>query len=354
MRSWEKEVRKGCKATREEEAAVLTHTCEQVVESTEATPHKLDKVEPWPREGEVVVQAHTYERVEESTELTQLKLDTEATREVERNKAEKDENFRQAQVAQIKAHSNKGEVMGLFEGDEHTTHRTQGKEDAQVQGHSFDTNEEPEELIGGRRRAREKARKRNIRHTAVEGGMYKDKGTGRHGRIKAEGAGRGDMYKDEGTGHSDMYKDGGAGCQRRNKAKAAGLSRMYEDEGAGHDKTKIKQTDILQAETEGVRNYEKQTDFFQVKTEGAMNDKDEGAGRHKRNKAEGVRRRDMYEDKGAGQDMEEDRSKGGDNHIRQVWAVHGQGSGGQEPPEGEGRGRLLGHQGHVRDHPDHP
>ena len=106
MRSWEEEVRKGCKATREEEAAVLTHTCEQVVESTEATPHKLDQVEPWMREGEVVVQAHTYERVEESTELTQLKLDTEATRE-ERNKAEKDENFRQAQVAQIKAHRTK-------------------------------------------------------------------------------------------------------------------------------------------------------------------------------------------------------------------------------------------------------
>ena len=70
--------------------------------------------------------------MEESTERTQLKLDTEATREVERNKAEKNGNFRQAQVAQIKAHSNNGEVMGLFEGDEHTTHRTQGNEDAQV------------------------------------------------------------------------------------------------------------------------------------------------------------------------------------------------------------------------------
>ena len=58
LRSWEKEVRKGC--NREEEAAVLTHTCEQVVESTKVTPHKLDQVGPGTREGEVAVQAHTY------------------------------------------------------------------------------------------------------------------------------------------------------------------------------------------------------------------------------------------------------------------------------------------------------
>ena len=97
--------------------------------------------------------AYTYERVEESTELTQLKLDTKATREGERNKAKKDKNFRQAQVAQIKAHSkNNGKGTGLFKGDEHTTHRTQGKEDAQVQGHRFDTNEEPAERNGSRRR----------------------------------------------------------------------------------------------------------------------------------------------------------------------------------------------------------
>ena len=83
---WEKELRKGCKATREEETAVPTHTCERVVESTEVTPHKLDQVGPGTREGEVAVQAHTGEWVEESTEPTQLGLDTEATREVEKNK----------------------------------------------------------------------------------------------------------------------------------------------------------------------------------------------------------------------------------------------------------------------------
>ena len=59
-----------------------------MVESTELTLHKLDQVWPGTREGEVAVQAHTYERVVESTELTQLKLDTEATRDVEMNKAE--------------------------------------------------------------------------------------------------------------------------------------------------------------------------------------------------------------------------------------------------------------------------
>ena len=67
--------------------------------------------------------------------------------------AEKDRNFRQAQVAQIKAHNkNNVEGTGLFEGDEHTTHKTQCKEGAQVQGHRLDTNKEPVELSGGRRR----------------------------------------------------------------------------------------------------------------------------------------------------------------------------------------------------------
>ena len=43
--------------------------------------------------------------------------------------AEKDRNVRQAQVAQIKEHNkNNGEVKGLFEGDEHTIHKTQCKE----------------------------------------------------------------------------------------------------------------------------------------------------------------------------------------------------------------------------------
>ena len=37
---------------------------------------------------------------------------------------------------------------------------------------------------------REKARKRNIRHTAVEGGMYEAKGAGRSGKYEGEGAGR--------------------------------------------------------------------------------------------------------------------------------------------------------------------
>ena len=83
---WEKEVRRGCKATREEEAAVPTHTWEREVESTEMTPHKLDQVRPGTREGEVAVQTHTCERVGESTELTQLGQDTEATREEEMNK----------------------------------------------------------------------------------------------------------------------------------------------------------------------------------------------------------------------------------------------------------------------------
>ena len=43
--------------------------------------------------------------------------------------AKKDRNVRQAQVAQIKEHNkNNGEVKGLFEGDEHTIHKTQCKE----------------------------------------------------------------------------------------------------------------------------------------------------------------------------------------------------------------------------------
>ena len=82
---WEKEVRRGCKATREEEAAVPTHTWERMVESTEMTTHKRDQVRPGTREGEVAVQAHTCERGVESTEPTQLGQDTEATREVEMN-----------------------------------------------------------------------------------------------------------------------------------------------------------------------------------------------------------------------------------------------------------------------------
>ena len=70
---WEKELRLVFEATREEEAAVPTHTYEQVVESTELTLLKLDiKVT---REGEVAVPAHTHERVVESTELTIPKLD---------------------------------------------------------------------------------------------------------------------------------------------------------------------------------------------------------------------------------------------------------------------------------------
>ena len=74
--------------------------------------------------------------------------------------AEKDRNFRHAQVAQIKAHNkNNGEVTGLYEGDEHTTHRTQGKEGAQVQGHRLDTNEEPAELTGGADRRQEEIRR---------------------------------------------------------------------------------------------------------------------------------------------------------------------------------------------------
>ena len=67
------------------------------------------------REGEGAEATHTYEQVEESKELTSPKLD---------------------QVDQ-------GEG-----GDTDYT----GKEDAQVQGHRFDTNEEPSELIGDRRR----------------------------------------------------------------------------------------------------------------------------------------------------------------------------------------------------------
>ena len=50
---WEKEVHRVFKATREEEAAVPTHTYERVVESTELTLHKLDQVWPRTREGEV-------------------------------------------------------------------------------------------------------------------------------------------------------------------------------------------------------------------------------------------------------------------------------------------------------------
>ena len=105
------------KATREGEEAVPGHTHEQVVESTEQTQPKLDQMWPGTREWEVAVQAHTYEQVVESTELTQhkrtrcgqgqgrgrwhcrptpmnsteltqLKLDTEATRNVEKYKAE--------------------------------------------------------------------------------------------------------------------------------------------------------------------------------------------------------------------------------------------------------------------------
>ena len=84
---------------------------------------------------------------------------------------------------------------------------------------------------------------------------------------------------------------------------------------------KIKQTDFLQAETEGVRNYEKQTDFLQAKTEGVMNYKDEGAGRHEMNKAEGAGRRGMYEDEGAGRDKEENRIKRGNKRATQTFAV---------------------------------
>ena len=63
---WEKQVGGLFEATREGEGAVLAHTYEQVVESTELTLIKLDQVDAAfeaTREGEVAVPAHTYEQV---------------------------------------------------------------------------------------------------------------------------------------------------------------------------------------------------------------------------------------------------------------------------------------------------
>ena len=73
---WEKELRVVFEATREGEVAVPAHTYERVVESTELTLPKLDRV--WPgtsgkAKEEVAVPTHTYEQVVESTEMTILK-----------------------------------------------------------------------------------------------------------------------------------------------------------------------------------------------------------------------------------------------------------------------------------------
>ena len=101
---------------------------------------------------------------------------------------------------------------------------------------------------------REKARKRNYRHTTVEGGTYND-----------EGMGCSDMYKDEGAGQGVMYKYRGTKRQRRNKAEGMGRSGKYEGEGTGRNKDKMNKD-------EGMGRSE----MYQ----------DEGVGWHKRNKAE--------------------------------------------------------------------
>ena len=85
----------------------------QMIVATLQTRHRMD-IEAT-REGEGAEATHTYEQVEESKELTSPKLD---------------------QVDQVEG------------GDTDD----KGKEDAQVQGHRFDTNKEPAELIGDRRR----------------------------------------------------------------------------------------------------------------------------------------------------------------------------------------------------------
>ena len=207
---WKKEVRRVFKATREEEAAVPTHTYERVVESTELTLHKLDQVWPRTREGEVAVQAHTYER------LTQLKLDTEATREVEMNKIRLKldrmwPGTRKWEVAMktllkldIEATREGEEAVPahtyeqVVESTELTLHKLDqvwpGTREGEVavQAHTYEQVVESTELT---------QLKRDTEATRdVE--MY-----------KAEGAGRRGINKDEGAGRQGMIEDGGAGRQ---------------------------------------------------------------------------------------------------------------------------------------------
>ena len=85
----------------------------QMLVATLQMRHRMD-IEAT-REGEGAEATHTEEQVEESKELTSPKLD---------------------QVDQVEG----GDIDD------------KGKEDAHVQGHRFDTNKEPAELIGDRRR----------------------------------------------------------------------------------------------------------------------------------------------------------------------------------------------------------
>ena len=70
-----------------------------------------------------------------------------------------------------------------------------------------------------------KAKKRNVGHIMVEGGMSKDEAAGRQGTYKAEGAGCQGMYKAKGAGRQGMHE--GAGRQGMYKAKGAGRQGMY-------------------------------------------------------------------------------------------------------------------------------
>ena len=113
--------------------------------------------------------------------------------------------------------------------------RHKAVKDNKNKGESKSSDEDEESYPGGEQEiyqvtwdhgwpgTREKAKKRNSKHTAVEGGKDEDKGAGRHRRIKAKGAGcsgkdkgkgagrhEAEMNKDEGAGRGEMYKDKGA------------------------------------------------------------------------------------------------------------------------------------------------
>ena len=116
----------------------------QTIVATLQMRHRMD-IEAT-REGEGAEATHTYEQVEESKKLTLPKLDQ--VDQVEGGDAKYEA---ETEGAKNEAGTDNGKVTGLFEGDEHTTRKTQCKEGAQVQGHRLDTKKEAAELRGGMR-----------------------------------------------------------------------------------------------------------------------------------------------------------------------------------------------------------
>ena len=312
---WEKEVRKGCKATREEEAAVPTHTCERVVESTELTPHKLDQVRPGMREGEVAVQAHTCERGVESTEPTQLGLDTEATREVEMNKIRlkldrMGPGTREWEVAmqaytygQVWPGTREGEVAvqaHTYEREVESTEQTQLKQDTEATReveHRLDIEATREGEVAEAAHTEEQvveSKELTIpkldQVDQVKGGDPDDKGKGE----KETSSESSDNEEEEEINQviQDQVRPGTCGTARMrdllqtetedigvknqekpdiHQAKTEGTE--YQAKANGGVKNEgigVKNHDFLQAETKGisVKDYEKQNDSLQAETGG--------------------------------------------------------------------------------------